>query len=250
MRPSRPMIRPFISSEGICITEIVLSTANSPAKRCMARVMISLASRFAVARAVSFISRTLRAANWRVLCSSCSTSIRRASCWLMPASSSKRRLCCRIMSCACVSVAAIAFSRCSRSCSILSWLRSLLSSTSTLRSSCCSRSSRLASRLRSARFCVSCSFSRGPRSRRHSSLASSMAVFLRSSASCSALAIISWAVDWVACSLLGLTRPFTSQPSRQPPAKKVKARPIKTKSSNTEIFFLVGRRRHKNAGVS
>ena len=65
LRPSRPMMRPFMSSKGMGTTESVLSTVSSPAKRWMARVMISLASRLAVAIAVSLISRTLRAATRR-----------------------------------------------------------------------------------------------------------------------------------------------------------------------------------------
>ena len=63
LRPSRPMMRPFMSSEGMPTTDTVLSTVNSAANRWIARVMISLAWRLALAMALSLISLTLRAAN-------------------------------------------------------------------------------------------------------------------------------------------------------------------------------------------
>ena len=102
---------------------------------------------------------------------------------LRPAISSSRCRCCLVMSPTRASSAAIDSSLLDCSCSVLRRLRSLLSRTSTLRSSCCSRSCRSVSNWRRERLAFSSSRSRGSRWRRHSSLASRVAVFFRVSAS-------------------------------------------------------------------
>ncbi len=51
LRPSRPMMRPFMSSLGRCTTETVRSATNSPARRSMAIETIFLARRSASSRA-------------------------------------------------------------------------------------------------------------------------------------------------------------------------------------------------------
>ncbi len=53
LRPSRPMMRPFISSVGSAITETVRSATNSPASRSIAIEMMRLARRSASSRASS-----------------------------------------------------------------------------------------------------------------------------------------------------------------------------------------------------
>ena len=90
-RPSRPMMRPFISSFGSETADTVVSAVVSAAIRWMASATIFLASRSAFRRALSRISRSVFAA------SACaSSSIRRISSvfasWAdMPAICSSRR---------------------------------------------------------------------------------------------------------------------------------------------------------------
>ena len=63
LRPSRPMIRPFISSPGRCSTETTDSLVCSVATRWIARVTIFLA-RFSPSDLASCsMSRTIRAAS-------------------------------------------------------------------------------------------------------------------------------------------------------------------------------------------
>ena len=68
LRPSRPMMRPFISSLGSGTTETVISETWSEAQRWMARVMISRARDSASSRARASISRA------RIVASRCAIS--------------------------------------------------------------------------------------------------------------------------------------------------------------------------------
>ena len=103
-RPSRPMMRPFISSFGSATADTVVSAVCSAAMRCTARATIFFASRSALRRAVSRISRM------RLAASACAcSSIRRissafASCGgqpgeLPPGGASRRPSACRSRSC-------------------------------------------------------------------------------------------------------------------------------------------------------
>ena len=90
LRPSRPMMRPFISSEGSCTTDTVVSAVWSAAIRWMARAMIFFASRSPSRWACSLISRRLLAASARASFSRSSMSCLRASWALIPANCSSR----------------------------------------------------------------------------------------------------------------------------------------------------------------
>src|SRR5213080_4953526 len=86
-RPSRPMIRPFISSEGRATADTVVSAVDSGASRWIAKARIFLASLSALRRACSFKSRARAAASLRASSSSrrsrpcfASWAGRRASC--------------------------------------------------------------------------------------------------------------------------------------------------------------------------
>ena len=80
LRPSRPMIRPFISSFGRGITDTVTSAVWSAAHRWMARAMTSRAFRSAVSRASASIffpictasRRISTSAFWSSSCRACS----------------------------------------------------------------------------------------------------------------------------------------------------------------------------------
>ena len=63
LRPSRPMIRPFISSPGKCSTETTDSLVCSLATRWMARVTIRLARSSPSRRAAFSVSRISSAAS-------------------------------------------------------------------------------------------------------------------------------------------------------------------------------------------
>ena len=65
LRPSRPMMRPFISSLGSGITATVRSVTNSPASRSIAIDTIRLARRSASSRASSSMTRICLAASVR-----------------------------------------------------------------------------------------------------------------------------------------------------------------------------------------
>ena len=85
LRPSRPMIRPFMSSLGRSTTETVVSMACSAALRWMASAMISCARAAAVSRASVSSRLTMLAAPRRASASSCRSSSSRASSALSPA---------------------------------------------------------------------------------------------------------------------------------------------------------------------
>ncbi len=63
-RPSRPMIRPFISSDGRLTTLTTTSDVNSTLQRCIAVAMISCALRSASRLARSSNSLSLRPIRW------------------------------------------------------------------------------------------------------------------------------------------------------------------------------------------
>ena len=66
LRPSRPMIRPFMSSDGSSTSETVVSAAWLAATRWSASATRLRARRFASVRASSSIWRTRRASSWRI----------------------------------------------------------------------------------------------------------------------------------------------------------------------------------------
>ena len=139
LRPSRPMIRPFISSLGRWMTLTVCSAVWSAATRWMAVTMTSRALSWASSRAARSIVRAIRTA-------SCSASSRTASSRMPLASSADRPLTAsRATTCSwrARATSSRAFSR-SRSRSMS--LRSRCSSMSARWSSCSSRWSRRRSR--------------------------------------------------------------------------------------------------------
>ena len=79
LRPSRPMIRPFMSSEGRGTTEVVVCETTSPVSRCMATAMI-LRPRSSASSFISCsISRRRRLASSRISRSTWARSISLAS---------------------------------------------------------------------------------------------------------------------------------------------------------------------------
>ena len=181
--PSRPMIRPFISSEGSWTTETVVAAVCSAAMRWIASEMIFLASRSAVRCASSLISRMLLAATARA--SSCRSSISffLASWAVIPASASKRRRTSWAIRSTSAVRAATAPSPWSSSWARRSWSCSRSFRASNLWSSDSVRStSRRSSRSTSSRRRVS-SCSKASRRRTASSLPSSSCERLRFSAS-------------------------------------------------------------------
>ena len=85
LRPSRPMIRPFMSSLGRSTTETVVSMACSAALRWMASVISCRALPAACSRASASRRLTRCAASRRASCSICRTSSARASSLVRPA---------------------------------------------------------------------------------------------------------------------------------------------------------------------
>ena len=65
LRPSRPMIRPFMSSEDSWTTDTVVSAACPAASRCMHTDRMLRTRRSASRRVSSSIWRIRRAASWR-----------------------------------------------------------------------------------------------------------------------------------------------------------------------------------------
>ena len=96
LRPSRPMMRPLISSDGSGTTEAVSSAVISEVMRCMTVASTLRALVSASARAETSIERTRRAPSSRSSWSSCTSSSSRASCAVTPAiRSSSPRVCSR-----------------------------------------------------------------------------------------------------------------------------------------------------------
>ena len=88
LRPSRPMIRPFMSSEGSSTTVTVVSAVWLAATRCSASATRFRARRFDSARASSSSVRTRRASSCRTCSSPRSSSSARASACVSPATCS------------------------------------------------------------------------------------------------------------------------------------------------------------------
>jgi len=84
LRPSRPMMRPFISSFGRSTTETVASDTESAAQRWMARVMMFLAFSSAVSLYCCSISESFCAISWRASVSTRSSRVVRASSTVIP----------------------------------------------------------------------------------------------------------------------------------------------------------------------
>ena len=132
LRPSRPMIRPFISSDGRWTTETVCSAVWSAATRWMAVTTMSRALSWASSRALRSIARA-------ILTASCSASSRTAS-MRMPLASSADMLATRSSAATCSPCARASSSRVlSSSRSRSRSLRSRCSSMSVRWSSCSSR---------------------------------------------------------------------------------------------------------------
>ena len=65
LRPSRPMMRPFMSSLGSCTTETVVSAAWLAARRCIATERIERTRRSASRLVSSSTARRILAESWR-----------------------------------------------------------------------------------------------------------------------------------------------------------------------------------------
>ena len=136
--PSRPMIRPFMSSLGSSTIETVVSAAWLAATRCSASATRFRARRFASARASSSSCRTRRASSCRTSSSERSSRYVRASGCVMPASFSSTCCSCSFArfssSCSSFDASSRSFTPCSRRDSSVS-LRSRSSSSVAIRSS-------------------------------------------------------------------------------------------------------------------
>ena len=91
LRPSRPMIRPFMSSEASSTTLTVVSAVWLAATRCRASATSARARRFASVRASSSSCRTVRASSCRTRSSERSSSCLRASPSVRPPTRSSSR---------------------------------------------------------------------------------------------------------------------------------------------------------------
>ena len=92
-RPSRPMMRPFMSSEGSSTSDTVVSAAWLAATRWRASATRLRARRFASVRASSSIWRTMRPRSWRTSSSVRSRTSRFASSTVRPEMRSSSRSC-------------------------------------------------------------------------------------------------------------------------------------------------------------
>ena len=93
LRPSRPMMRPFMSSEGRWTTDTVVSAAWPAARRCMTTERMLRTRRSASRLVSSSIWRTSRAASWRARSSTSESRICLAWETLRPATRSSSRRC-------------------------------------------------------------------------------------------------------------------------------------------------------------
>ncbi len=161
LRPSRPMMRPFMSSDGRLTTETVVSATWLAAVRWMLSERMLRARRSASLRASSSICRTSLAISWRASSSVCLSSISLAcaalrpemrSSWIIASAcalfsssdmrwllASRSRMDCSRRSCS-APRASMASSRCSWRCSALvsSSRRSRSSASTSLRTRCTS----------------------------------------------------------------------------------------------------------------
>ena len=94
LRPSRPMMRPFISSEGSVTLETVVDAACAEAVRWMPIEMMLRTRRSASWRASSSIVRMRRATSWRACSSTRASSASRACACVIAATRSSSRSCC------------------------------------------------------------------------------------------------------------------------------------------------------------
>ena len=95
LRPSRPMMRPFMSSLESCTTETVVSAAWLAARRCMATARIERTRRSASRLVSSSTWRSTFTASWRAWSSTSLTSCWRACAALRPETRSSARSCSR-----------------------------------------------------------------------------------------------------------------------------------------------------------
>ncbi len=217
-RPSRPMIRPFMSSEGRSTTETVVSTTCSAADRWMALDMISRADWAAFSRASSSIRRTVAMASSLASSSIFLISMALASSWVIPDTRSSSSM-------AFWMAAAIFASSTSSSFSFWVRRRSFCEKSFSFRSMDWNRRSRFSSLLRSrrsvslilrcfSRFWASNSFCRA----RSFSRASRTASRLIFSASSRALSMTARASSWASTARrepsLRLSRRKTTAPRR------------------------------------
>src|SRR6478672_9034259 len=93
LRPSRPMMRPFMSSDGSWTTETVVSAAWLAARRCMATERIERTRRSASRFVSSSTWRMIRAESWRAWSSTSLSSAFLAWPALSPATRSSARVC-------------------------------------------------------------------------------------------------------------------------------------------------------------
>ncbi len=168
-RPSRPMIRPFISSLGSSTRDTVVSAAWLAATRWSASATRLRARRFASVRASSSACLTVRASSCRTRSSEASRRCCFASFTVSPemrwSSFSALSFACLSSSCSCFRCVSRSASPCSRrlsSTSLRSTSASLLSTRSSIftiwaRRSCTSRPTSLRSRTASSRASISAS---------------------------------------------------------------------------------------------
>ena len=93
LRPSRPMMRPFMSSLGSCTTETVVSAAWLAARRCMATERIERTRRSASRLVSSSTARRILTESWRAWSSTSLSSACLAWPALRPATRSSARSC-------------------------------------------------------------------------------------------------------------------------------------------------------------
>ena len=93
LRPSRPIMRPFISSLGNATTDTVVSATWSAAQRWIAEEIISFAFFSASSLACCSISLTIIAVSWRISCSTFVNKIFFASSNVMPEIRSNSAIC-------------------------------------------------------------------------------------------------------------------------------------------------------------
>ena len=93
LRPSRPMMRPFMSSAGSWTTDTVVSAAWPAAMRCITTARMLRTRRSASRLVSSSIRRTRRAESWRIWSSSSRSSSCLACDALRPATRSRSRTC-------------------------------------------------------------------------------------------------------------------------------------------------------------
>ena len=222
LRPSRPMMRPFISSDGRSTMDTVVALAWLAAVRWMPMAMMLRTRRSDSCLASASILRTSLAMSWRTCSSVSRRSWSRACCVVMPATRSRSRTCCSLMtlssSCtarAWASRSSMPCSRRSSSCTLLSTPSSRPRVRSSILASSVRRSSSAASascRISSMRWRTSMSASRRTES------ASRRASASRRSASSVSAAVRAPASFW--CTRYPAPAP-TSRPATMPTTTRI-----------------------------